>query len=255
MFRLERPAPEHLEQFHEHGFVSFPGVLTDAGRLGLTGEIFATPAVQEFLRAPAAARAGGPRPHRLSLVPWLDLGVWGERLFDAPFVSALLGAVIGARWHFCHAQLRVSLRGARGLGYHHDNLPVVLAERDRWYVQMLYYPEGFTRGDASLRVVPGSHKIREWREEHQPYGPTLREGSLPLLDELYAGQVGRPLRAQELELPPGSLVVLDGRTLHAVSPKPSHSPQAMRTVVISCSRNRGASPQYTGDPRGVARAG
>ena len=38
----------------------------------------------------------------------------------------------------------------------HENA-VNVAERPKRYVQLLWYPQGFTRGDGSLRYIAGSH--------------------------------------------------------------------------------------------------
>ena len=38
----------------------------------------------------------------------------------------------------------------------HENAVNVL-ERPKRYVQLLWYPQGFTRGDGSLRYIAGSH--------------------------------------------------------------------------------------------------
>jgi hypothetical protein len=230
MFRLSCASERDLAAFQEDGYVVFPQVLTDSGRQGLLDEVLRTPAVVEFLRKDPAERASQDRPHRLHHEPWNDKGACGMALFDAPLVRALLGGTIEGPYHFCHSAVRVSLRESRGLGYHHDNLPVGLAEGPRAYVQMLYYPTGFGRGDGSLSVIPGSQRIRDFGA-YAPYGPPPHEASVELLDGLYREQLGQPLVPRELELPPGSMVFMDARTLHAVSPKPSGSEQALRVVV------------------------
>lgn len=119
------------------------------------------------------------------------------------------------------------MRGSLGLGFHQDNLPVDTSELHKGYIQMLYYPNGATRGDASLSVIPGSHRIDDWGE-YAPHGPLLGVATPELLDERFAAQAGRPLRAVELELPPGSMVCMNARVFHAVAPKPADSAQAMR---------------------------
>jgi hypothetical protein len=226
MFRIEEPSEQDLAFFHENGYAAFPGVLTEEGRQGLAEEILRCAQVVEFLGKTEEERGRLNKPHRISVGPWNDKGPRADRLFDAPLVTALLRAVVGEAFHFCHSTLRVSMRGAGGLGFHQDNQPVNLAERHKWYIQMLYYPNGFERGDASLWVIPGSHRISDWGE-HAPHGPK-GEVTTELLTRLYGDQVGRTLRAEELSLPPGSMVFLNARTFHAVSPKPADSAQEMR---------------------------
>ena len=45
---------------------------------------------------------------------------------------------------------------SRRLKQQHENAVNVL-ERPKRYVQLLWYPQGFTRGDGSLRYIAGSH--------------------------------------------------------------------------------------------------
>ena len=97
--------------------------------------------------------------------PWNDRGLWGNRLIDAPLVTALLQATIGTDYHFCHSAMNITPRGTKRLGFHqdyhhwfHEN-PINLAERDKWYIQILYYSNGFKRGDRNLMITPGSHRV------------------------------------------------------------------------------------------------
>ena len=84
-------------------------------------------------------------------------------------------------------------------------------------IRCFFYVTGFSRGDGSLKVVPGSHRwrdpalgahLREWREE----GKTEHEG-IPL-DEI------------ELECPPGSVILMHTHAAHGVTPKsPDSAPR------------------------------
>ena len=118
----------------------------------------------------------------------------------------------------------MSLPGAAGIDFHqdhhhwkHDN-PINIAERQRWYIQMLYYPNGFRRSDASLALIPGSQRIGET--------PDLTPAKL-LSGECDA-EAGRPLKERALELPAGSMVFLNARCFHTVAAKPVDSPQQYR---------------------------
>ena len=139
-------------------------------------------------------------------------------------MKSLLQALDSKGFHFCHSTLSLSLPGAGGIGFHqdhhhwkHDN-PINIAERQRWYIQMLYYPNGFTCGDASLSVIPGSHRVDE----------TPAVTPEKLLGGEYDDEAGRPLEERALELPAGSMVFLNARCFHAVSAKPVDSPQEYR---------------------------
>ena len=248
MFRIEKPTENDLAFFHKNGYVAFPSVLTEEARQGLMDEILRTPLVAEFLgmtdeERSQLTREGMKKPHRLSSQQWDDKGPFADQLLDAPLVAALLRSVIGEDYHFCHSELRISMPGSIGLPFHHDNRPVNLAERHKWYIQMLYYPNGFERGDTSLWVIPGSHKIVDWGE-YAPYGP-IGQVTAQLLTTLYAEQVGGALREEELGLPPGSMVFMNARMFHAVSPKPMDSPQKMRMVTNYLFKEPGSPHPYT----------
>ncbi len=255
MFKIDKPSEKDLAFFYENGYVAFPGVLTEEGSQGLMDEVLRNPQVSKFLQMTDEERSGLRKPHRISVVPWNDKGPFAQQLFDAPLISSLLRAVIGENYYFCHSWTRVAKPGAAGIEYHHDNHPLDPDEQKKWHIQMLYYPGGFKRGDTSLWVIPGSHRISDWGA-YAPYGlaypgqllPHLAtnpdaqgtympdDGSQPkitpeLLTELYGEQVGRVFRAEELELPPHSMVFLNSRTYHSVLSKPADSGQDLRVLV------------------------
>lgn len=223
MFRIETPPQEAIDAFHENGYAVFPAVFTDAGLAALTDEILSRQQVVEFLAKPAAELANLPKPNRFGERPWSDKGPCAKQLFDAPLVTALLQTVIGTEYHFCHSLFNVHMRGARGLGFHQDHHhwnhenPANLAERHKWYIQMLYYLNGFRRGDGSLSIIPGSHLI-------SPLEVTPEQ----LLTEEYGRRAGHRFKIDHLELPPGSMVFLNARVFHGVASKPLDSPQRYR---------------------------
>ena len=223
MFRIATPSQEAIDAFHENGYAVFPAVFTDAGLAALTAEILSRQQVAEFLAKTAAELANLPKPNRFGERPWSDKGPCAKQLFDAPLVTALLQTVIGAEYHFCHSLFNVHMRGAGGLGFHQDHHhwkhenPVNLAERHKWYIQMLYYLNGFRRGDGSLSIIPGSHLI-------SPLEVTPEQ----LLTEEYGRRAGHRFKRDHLELPPGSMVFLNARVFHGVASKPLDSPQRYR---------------------------
>jgi hypothetical protein len=238
IFRIDAPSDDDLAAFHRDGYVVFPGVFSDEGLQGLTDEIMSREQVVEFFEKNKSELVD----IHLRSCPWNNKGPWGHQLFDAPFVTALLRAIIGKPYHFCHSTLHVKMRGCEGVGPHRDHLhwfndnPINLANRDKWYVQMLYYVNGFEKGDAGLSVVPGSHlcipKERMADEEE-------------LLKGVYDEEAGRELKLKDLELPPGSMVCLSGRTIHAAAPKPVDSPQEYRLNVHYLFKEAGAPHKLT----------
>jgi len=218
IFRIDSATAGHLQKFFEDGYVAFPDIFTDAARIGFIDEILHLPVVRNFFRKSDEELSELGKPYRLSVKPWNDKGPWADGLFDAPLVRSLLRKIIGQSYHFCHSSLAVSCPGATGIRFHQDHhhwfqhSPINLDQRDRWYVQMLHYPNGFSKGDGSLSVIAGSQKAS------------------PLdfpAERIACGDFG-VFRRVDLELPPGSMVVLNARVLHGVSPKPKDSEQDSR---------------------------
>ncbi len=250
IFRIDAPSQENIENFHRDGYAAIPEVFTEEALSGLTDEVLNMEGAREYLRT---LNDEQNKPTTYFVRPWNNRGPWADRLIDAPLVTALLQATIGTDYHFCHSALNIAPRGAGRLGFHqdhhhwrHDN-PINLAERDKWYIQILYYPNGFTRGDRSLSVIPGSHRVP----------PTEDVTPERLLAGEFDDVAGRELAARHLELPPGSLVYLNARMFHGVEPKPLDSPQAFRLFLIDIFKEAGPPHRYTQEipPEWIERAG
>lgn len=236
LFRLQAPSPEDMVSFHEDGYLALPDVLGDEALGGLIDEILAHETVAEFLSKPEPEREAG-----LGIRNWDNKQFWSDQLFDAPFVSALLQALNSDGFHFCHSTIGLTSRGAERLRFHqdhhhwnHDN-QINIEERDRWYIQMLYYPVGFTRGDAELYVIPGSHRV----------APLPHVTGESLLVGEHDEEAERHLDFRALELPPGSMVFLNARCFHGVSPKPAYSTQEYRILFNYVFKEIGPPHRYT----------
>lgn len=241
IFRRDEPTAEEIASFHRDGYLAFPEIFTPAALAGLVEEVLAQEPVKAFLALSEAERGAQGDPFVYFVRPWNDRGYWSDRLIDAPLVTALLRATLGPEYHFCHSSMNLALRGAGRLGFHQDHHhwfhqnPVNLAEREKGYIQVLYYPNGFTRGDRSLCVIPGSHRV----------SPTPDVTPEALLRGEFDAQAGRELAVVEMELPPGSMVYLNARTFHGVSPKPIDSPQAYRIFMIDIFKEAGPPHRFT----------
>ena len=162
LFRRQAPSAADLDSFHQDGYIFYPDVLKDEARRSLTNEILGLDSVSHYLDALDEESAA---PKSYFVRPWNDRGPCGDRLIDDPFVIALLQATIGPDYHFCHSALNLAPRGIGPIPFHQDHHhwkhenPVNLAERDKYYIQLLYYPNGFTLGDRNLKVIPGSHLV------------------------------------------------------------------------------------------------
>ena len=243
LFRFDAPSADDLAAFHRDGYVAFPGVFNDDGLKGFIDEILTREQVIELFKKHDDELNQLPSPYRMNVRPWNNKGPWSDQLFDAPLVAALLRATIGEAVHFCHSSLNITLRGCGGIRAHmdhhhwlHDN-PINIAERDKWYKQMLYYPNGFNLGDTNLAVVPGSHLSIPTTDRYAK----LEE----FLVGKYNAQAGRELKLKHLQLPPGSMVFLNARTFHAVSPKPLDSPQEYRIFVAYIFKEAGPPHRFT----------
>ncbi|MBM3263771.1 MAG: phytanoyl-CoA dioxygenase family protein [candidate division Zixibacteria bacterium] len=241
LFRLTEPSREHIDDFHRDGYIAFPDIFTDEGREELIAEALRYTPVREFLARSPEERQKHCNPFIYFERPWNDREVWADSLIDAPLITALLRATIGPDYHFCHSALNVALPGVGPIGFHQDHHhwfhqnPVNLAERENAYIQVLYYPNGFKRGDRSLSVIPGSHRV----------SPLPEVTPERLLAGDFDQQAGRELRKTQLELPPGSMVYLNARMFHAVEPKPLDSTQPFRLFVIDIFKQAGPPHRYT----------
>ena len=248
-FRFDTVPGGAVEDFLRDGYIAVHDAMTDEAREGLIDEIVTSRPVADFLSSPpedrerptSRATSGANKTSTYFVRPWNDRGPWGHALVDAPLVKALLAATIEPGYHFCHSALNLAPRGSDRVRFHQDHHhwkhenPVNLAERHRYYIQILYYPNGFKRGDRSLSVIPGSHRV----------APTEEATPEAMLSGAFNQEVGRSLECLHLELPPGSFVYLNARMFHGVEPKPLASPQAYRIFTIDIFKESGPPHRYT----------
>ncbi|NKB70327.1 MAG: hypothetical protein GKR89_24925 [Candidatus Latescibacteria bacterium] len=240
LFRRSEPSAEEVAAFHRDGYIAYPDIMTDQGRQGLIEDMTQWDQARRFLALSEQERQAADNPDVFFVRPWDQRGPWADRLIDDEFIIALLDATIGPHYHFCHSAMNVARRGA-GAGqlhqdHHHWNHghPVNLDQRDKYYIQILYYPNGFKRGDRNLAVVPGSHKVA-------PLEMTPER----LLSGQCDAEAGRKLERLELELPPGSMVYINARMYHGIAAKPVDSPQPYRLFAIDIFKEAGPPHRYT----------
>ena len=238
LFRLSGPSPEEIDSFHNDGYIAYPNVLTDEARDRLIEEITKSDAIREYIET-----LDNPTDEReqFAIRNWDDRGPVGHALIDAPFIITLLRGTIGDQFHYCHSALRIAPRGIEPVPFHQDHHhwkhhnPVNIAERGKYYVQVLYYPLGFAPGDRSLKVIPGSHRI----------APTEEATPEKMLAGDFDADVGRKLEEKHLSLPPGSMVYINARIFHGVEPKPLDSPTPYRIFNIDVFKEIGPPHRYT----------
>ena len=238
LFRLSGPSEADIDSFHNDGYIVYPDVLTDRARGNLIAEIMEYAPVRRYLDA-SEQNLGEPKSYFIR--PWNQRGLFSDRLIDDPFITSLLQSTIGDDYHFCHSALNIAPRGVGTVPYHQDHHhwkhenPINLAERDKYYVQILYYPNGFTLGDRNLKVIPGSHRV----------APTEATTPERMLAGEFDAEAGRPLKEKRLSLPPGSMVYINARIFHAVEAKPLDSPRRYRIFNIDIFKEAGPPHRYT----------
>ena len=91
----------------------------------------------------------------------------------------------------------------------------------------LYYPQGFTEGDGSLEVLPGSHRVVPDEFKALSAGSAPPDGAnRPHLSDAAAKKFG--LAPHTFSASPGSMVFLNARCYHGVAAQRPDSPQAHR---------------------------
>ena len=241
MFRTNQPDEREIEAFHRDGYIAYKDVMEDDYREALIEEVLSAGPVDAFLDLSDEERAQLDTPTRYFVRPWNDRGPLSDALIDAPLVTALLRSTIGPDYHFCHSSMNLALPGSDTIRFHQDHHhwnhehPVNLAEREKYYIQILYYPNGFARGDRSLIPIPGSHRV----------SPTRDVTPARLLAGDFDEEAGRKLEAVNLELPPGSFVYLNARMFHGVDAKLADSSQRFRIFLIDIFKEAGPPHRYT----------
>jgi hypothetical protein len=238
LFRLSGPSQADIDSFHDDGYIAFPDVLTDDARENLIREVTQLDGAREFIDG-SKNNEGDARTYFVR--PWNDRGPCSDQLIDDLFITALLRSTIGDEYHFCHSAFNIAPPGIGELPYHQDHHhwkhenPVNLAERDQYYIQVLYYPNGFELGDRNLKIIPGSHRV------------TPTEAATPerMLAGEYDEEAGRKLEEKRLSLPPGSMVYINARMFHAAEAKPLDSPQSYRIFTIDIFKEAGPPHRFT----------
>ena len=249
LFRLSGPSEADVDSFYNDGYIAYPDVLTDEARENLIAEITEYQPVRQYL---ARLDQNDGEPKSYFIRPWNERQTYSDRLIDDPFITSLLRSTIGNDYHFCHSAMSIAPRGTDALPYHQDHHhwkhsnPINLAERDKYYVQILYYPNGFTLGDRNLNVIPGSHLV----------APTEAATPDRMLTGEYDAEIGCPLKERRLSLPPGSMVYINARIFHAAEAKPLNSPQLFRIFAIDIFKEAGPPHRFTQEipPDWMARA-
>jgi len=206
------------DRLDQDGFLLLPGLLTPPAQTQLTA---ALARVNELPVTPTQP----PRRYAAEHDAYLASVIAHPQMF------ALARTILGTNIRFDHC-VDLSRAGSDPGSTWHTH-PYADDQPELGFIRIFFYVNGFTAGDGGLRVVPGSHLFRHNRVQSATD------------EELWAGPVqdqrhpltGEPLAIQDLQAPPGSVILLWTHALHAVSPRRPES--ETRWAVVYGYRNPG----------------
>jgi ectoine hydroxylase-related dioxygenase (phytanoyl-CoA dioxygenase family) len=265
VFKLRAPPADFKEVFDRDGCYVFESCMTDDGIAAVEHDMAGTLQTQAwgFGRPDESAAPGSSDTFgmgELSMLvrgpvdaaPESGVSLWPApgsasfQLIDNEFVlGCVREAMGGSRFHFCHCAYGYRLGGAGGMGFHQDHHhwnhehPVNIAEREKYYIQLLYYPNGFARGDGSLRFIPRSHTLSPPEANEWVNAGPARETGQHSNPSQPGWEVAEPL------LPPGSMVLIDARMYHSVYDKPEDSAVPYRTYLNFIFKQEGPPHRFT----------
>lgn len=211
--------PQEKAEMQRDGHLILPGILTDDACAKLVQAMIH---IEDLIKA----NVQDPLPNRNAA----EYDSYLESLIAHPQMLALARQVLGDNLRFDHCVTLNRPVGNQGLRWHSHEY----AEDDPTlgFVRIFFYINGFTLGDANLKVVPGSHLYRD-RSINALTDDELRAGWL-------AGKThplsGEPLQIEQLAAPPGTVALMWTHAAHAVHPKQS---TATRWCVVYAYRNPG----------------
>jgi hypothetical protein len=185
---------QQLTFFHTFGFLAFPGLLKDR-----IDEI-----IREF-EAIFAARGGGHagKPHegkqRSCIVPFIDQSAVLSSLLDDPRIHGIAASLLGDDFNFMPSDGNYY---AGDTGWHSDGW-----HPETLHIKIAFYLDPLTRDTGCLRVIPGSHKIKD------SFGVALNEQIYKCTETW--GLPGRDVPAVALETVPGDILLFNHNTKHA----------------------------------------
>ncbi|MEZ4864608.1 MAG: phytanoyl-CoA dioxygenase family protein [Caldilineaceae bacterium] len=209
---------EKAQMDHVGHFV-LPGILTDTACANLVTSL---QRIEELIKTGVK----NPLPNHNAA----EYDSYLESLIAHPQMLALARSVLGEEIRFDHCVTLNRPTGNQGLRWHSHEY----ADDDPrlGFIRVFFYINGFERGDANLKVVPGSHLYRD-RYLTAQTDDELRAGWLTDKSHLHTGE---PLRIEELEAPPATVVLMWTHAAHAVNPRRSTN---TRWCVVYAYRNPG----------------
>jgi hypothetical protein len=179
------------------------------------------------------SETGVPLLRRFSIIPeYFPVGHHPELMstLTHPDMLALNCELLGGTdMRFDHSQLFTRPAGFNGSPWHShvvggkwddEGLGAATVEEYRAQNNVVFcivYPQGFRSGQGALKIVRGSHLLREVFN----LGSTDDSAILDWINSRSHPVTSAPLEPQSLSLPPGSMVCLMAHAAHAVEPRAS----------------------------------
>lgn len=187
-------SPQQLRFFETFGYLGFPGLLAAE-----IGEVIA--AFEQVWEERGGGHDG--RPHdgerRSCIVPFMDQHPRLCALLDQPQIHGILCDLLGDDFDYLGSDGNYY---AGDTQWHSDGWA-----KTRRFVKIAFYLDSLTRDTGCLRVIPGSHHLKDaYAEGLQAQIRESRE---------QWGVAGADLPAVALEVEPGDVVLFNHNTKHA----------------------------------------
>lgn len=216
---------EDRKTLDRDGQMLLPGLLTPQTCERLTDALSQIQALID------AAPERKPEPNRYAA----EYNDYLAALIGHPQMLTLARSILGPDIRYDHCVSLNRPGGNRGSNWHSHSYGETRPELG--FIRIFFYVNGFTEGDANLKVVPGSHLYRDPRIKAQS-DSELETGWM-------AGKThhmtGEALEIEDLEAPPGSVAIMWTHAAHAVTPRRAGS--HTRWCVVYAYRNPGEPSQ------------
>ena len=210
--------PAERERMDADGHYGLPCIRTQPARAGLTGSL----ARLEQLRA-----ALDDRPNRYAA----EYDAYLASLIAHPQLVGLARAILGDDVRYDHCVTLNRPGGNGGIRWHSHSYGEERPELG--FVRIFFYVSGFTKDDGGLKVVPGSHLLRD-AKLHARTDDDLRDGWMRGKTN---PDTGEEFVIEGLDAASGSVAVMWTHAAHAVTPRKRASDT--RWCVVYAYRNPG----------------
>jgi hypothetical protein len=207
-------------QMDADGHHVLPGILTPPARADLTGALARIDQLRGEL---------DDLPNRYAA----EYDTYLASLIAHPQLVGLARAILGDDVRYDHCVTLNRSGGNGGIGWHSHSYGEERPELG--FVRIFFYVNGFTKDDGGLKVICGSHLLRD----HKLHGPADDDVRESWMRGKTNPNTGEEFAIEGLDAPAGSVVVMWTHAAHAVTPRQPGSDT--RWCVVYAYRNPGRS--------------